>query len=85
MQFVNIGYNNIIATNRIIAIVTPDAAPTKRLIQEARQKMLVIDRNSRKENKSSNYNGHGTYNTLSSTTRHCNRKIKQRIYDSRGR
>lgn len=43
MQFVNIGYGNIIAVNRIISIITPGAAPTKRMIQEAKKNMLVID------------------------------------------
>ena len=43
MQFISIGYGNIIAANRIISIITPGAAPTKRMIQEAKQKMLVID------------------------------------------
>lgn len=76
MQFVNIGYGNIIAANRIISIITPEAAPTKRLVQEAKQKMLVIDRNSRKKDKSCNYNGYRAYNTLSSTTRNRNRKVK---------
>ena len=43
MQFINIGYGNIIAANRIISIITPGAAPTKRMVQEAKQNMLVID------------------------------------------
>lgn len=43
MQFINIGYGNIIVADRIISIITPTAAPTKRLVQEAKQKMLVID------------------------------------------
>ncbi len=47
MQFISIGYGNIIAANRIISIITPTAAPTKRMIQEAREHRLVIDRNNR--------------------------------------
>ena len=43
MQFINIGYGNIIAADRIISIITPGAAPTKRMVQEARKDMLVID------------------------------------------
>ena len=43
MHFINIGYGNIIAADRIISIITPGAAPTKRMIQEAKQNMLVID------------------------------------------
>ena len=41
--FINIGYGNIISGSRIISIITPGAAPIKRLIQEAKDKSLVID------------------------------------------
>jgi len=34
MQLVNIGFGNIIAANKIVAIVSPDSAPIKRMIQE---------------------------------------------------
>ena len=43
MQFINIGYGNIISANRIISIIIPGAAPIKRLIQEARDNSLLID------------------------------------------
>ena len=42
-QFINIGYGNIVAVNRIVAIVTADSAPIKRLIVEAREKSELID------------------------------------------
>ena len=35
-RLINIGFGNIVAANRIIAIVSPDSAPIKRIIQEAR-------------------------------------------------
>jgi len=40
---VNIGFGNIVAANRIIAIVSPESAPIKRIIQEAREKGVLID------------------------------------------
>ena len=43
MKFINIGYGNIISANRIISVIVPGAAPIKRLIQEAKEKSLVID------------------------------------------
>lgn len=43
MQFINIGFGNIVQADRILAVISPDAAPTKRMIQEAKQKMLSID------------------------------------------
>lgn len=43
MQFINIGYGNIISANRIISIIIPGAAPIKRMIQEARDNSLLID------------------------------------------
>lgn len=42
-QFINIGYGNIVAVERIVAIVTADSAPIKRLIVEAREKSQLID------------------------------------------
>jgi regulator of extracellular matrix RemA (YlzA/DUF370 family) len=38
IKLVNIGFGNIVAANRIVAIVSPESAPIKRIIQEAREK-----------------------------------------------
>lgn len=43
MQLVNIGFGNIVSANRIIAIVSPESAPIKRMVQEAKDKGTVID------------------------------------------
>ena len=43
MKLINIGFGNMIAADRIIAIVSPDSAPVKRMIQEARDRKRVID------------------------------------------
>ncbi len=43
MQLVNIGYGNMISAERIIAIVSPDAAPVKRMIQGAKDRGTLID------------------------------------------
>lgn len=43
MQLVNIGFGNIISANRIIAIVSPESAPIKRIIQEAKENSTVVD------------------------------------------
>ena len=43
MQFINIGFGNIVSTNRIIAVVSPEAAPIKRIVQEAKDKGTAID------------------------------------------
>ncbi len=43
MQFINIGFGNVVSSNRIISIVSPDSAPIKRLIQEAKDKGTAID------------------------------------------
>ncbi|MCP4649503.1 MAG: DUF370 domain-containing protein [PVC group bacterium] len=42
-HFINIGYNNVIVLKRVIAIVNPDAAPVKRLKEEARRLNKLID------------------------------------------
>ena len=43
VELVHIGFNNVIAMNRVIAIVSPSSAPTKRTIQEGRNKGMLID------------------------------------------
>ena len=43
MQLVNIVFGNIIASNKIEAIVSPDSAPIKRMVQEAKDKGTAID------------------------------------------
>ncbi|MCM3732227.1 DUF370 domain-containing protein [Fictibacillus nanhaiensis] len=43
MKLINIGYGNIVAAHRIIAVVSPESAPIKRLITVAREKNMLID------------------------------------------
>ena len=43
MKLINIGYGNMVASNRIISIVSPESAPIKRLVQEARDSGNAID------------------------------------------
>ena len=40
---VNIGFGNVVSANRIIAIISPESAPIKRIITDARDKGLLID------------------------------------------
>ncbi|NLM78005.1 MAG: DUF370 domain-containing protein [Ruminococcaceae bacterium] len=41
--FLKIGFNNLVSSQRIIAIVSPESAPVKRLIQDARDRGSLID------------------------------------------
>ena len=43
MRMVNVGYGNMVAVRRIVAIVAPEAAPIRRLVQDARDDGKVID------------------------------------------
>ena len=43
MQLINIGFGNLVSAQRILAIVSPDSAPFKRLIQESRDRGMLID------------------------------------------
>ena len=43
MKLVNIGYGNMLAADRLVAVVSPDAAPIRRMIQDARDTGRVID------------------------------------------
>lgn len=43
MKLINIGFGNMINAGRLITIVSPESAPIKRIIQEAKEKGLLID------------------------------------------
>lgn len=43
MQLVNIGYGNIVNSERVISIVSPDSAPIKRMVQEAKDNKTAVD------------------------------------------
>ena len=43
MQLVNIGFGNMVSANRLVAIVSPESAPIKRIIQDAKDRGTLID------------------------------------------
>ena len=43
MKFINLGFNNMILDERIVAIVSPDSAPAKRTVAEAKENGRIID------------------------------------------
>ena len=43
MKLINIGFGSMVAAGRVLAIVDPDSAPIKRVIQEARDRGMLID------------------------------------------
>lgn len=43
MKLVNIGFGNMVSANRMVAIVSPDSAPVKRIIQKAKENGSLID------------------------------------------
>lgn len=43
MKLINIGFGNMVAANRLVAIVSPESAPIKRIIQDARESGSLID------------------------------------------
>ena len=43
IKLINIGFGNIVAANRIVSIVSPESAPIKRIIQEARERGMLIE------------------------------------------
>lgn len=43
MRLINIGYGNMISDLRLVSVVSPDSAPIKRLVQESREKGMLID------------------------------------------
>jgi len=43
MQLINIGFGNIVSADRIVAIVSPESAPIKRMVQEAKDNKIAVD------------------------------------------
>ena len=43
MKLINIGFGNMVSANRLVAIVSPESAPIKRIIQEAKERGMCID------------------------------------------
>lgn len=43
IRLINIGFGNIVSANRIISIISPESAPIKRIIQEARDNGVLVD------------------------------------------
>lgn len=43
MKLINIGFGNLVSAERLIAVVSPDSAPIKRMVQENRERGMLID------------------------------------------
>lgn len=52
MQLINIGYGNMISAAKVVTIVGPEAAPIKRIIQNARDNQMLVDATSGRKTKS---------------------------------
>ena len=43
MKLINIGFGNMVSAERLLSVVSPDSAPVKRLVQEAKERAMLID------------------------------------------
>ena len=43
MKLINIGFGNLVTSDKLIAVVAPDAAPVKRIVQDAKSKGMLVD------------------------------------------
>ena len=43
MKLINVGFSNIVSGDRVVAIVSPDSAPIKRIVQEAKDRGMLVD------------------------------------------
>lgn len=43
MQLINIGFGNLVSSERLLTVVSPESAPVKRLVQEAKERAMLID------------------------------------------
>ena len=49
MKLINIGFGNLVNSDKIVAVVAPDSAPVKRIVQDAKQNNLLIDEENKDE------------------------------------
>lgn len=52
MEFINIGFGNLVSAERVISVVSPESAPVKRMIQEAREIGKLVDATQGRKTKS---------------------------------
>lgn len=52
MQLINIGYGNMLSASKVVTIVSPEAAPVKRLVQNARDRHMLVDASCGRKTKS---------------------------------
>lgn len=43
MKLINIGFGSMLAANRVLAVLDPDSAPIKRVVQEAKERAMLVD------------------------------------------
>lgn len=43
MKLINIGFGNLVSEERLVAVISPDSAPVKRMVQESRERGMLID------------------------------------------
>jgi regulator of extracellular matrix RemA (YlzA/DUF370 family) len=43
MQLINIGFGNMVSSSKLVAVVSPESAPIKRIVQDARDKGVLVD------------------------------------------
>ena len=75
MQLINIGFGNIVSANRIIAIISPESAPIKRIVQEAKDEGMAIDATYGRRTRAVIIMA---CSFICSSTRNSSRKIRQR-------
>ena len=69
MKLVNIGFGNMVSAARLVAIVSPDSAPIKRIIQDARERGTLIDATYGRRNRAVIITDSGPYHPVSYTAR----------------
>lgn len=69
MKFISVGFNNIINAERVVAVVSSESAPAKRLIQDARDSGRAIDCTCGRKNTLRGYYGFGPHYFVSHTKR----------------
>ena len=80
VKLLNIGFGNVVFSHRIIAIVGPESAPIKRLVQDAKDRGRLIDGTYGRRNPCRAHYRQRPYHSFRNSTRHCGASTHQQRF-----
>ena len=71
MKLINIGFGNMVSAGRLVAVVSPESAPIKRIVQESRDRGVLIDATYGRRPRAAHYRQRSCYSVGFAAGNHC--------------